>query len=75
MLWNKISWPVFFISFAVGLFMVYVFGEDINKVHVYPTPDNVDQILFKDKAGNCVKYSMIETKCPVLGAEPIPIAV
>lgn len=74
MLWNKISWPIFFISFAVGLFMVYVFGEDIKKIYIYPTPDNVDNILFKDKTGNCVKYSVLETACPTFGATPIPIA-
>ena len=74
MLWNKINWPIFFISFAVGLFMVYVFGQDLKKVYVYPTPDNVDKILFKDKAGNCVKYNLIETTCPALGSDPLPIA-
>jgi hypothetical protein len=74
MIWNKISWPIFFISFAIGLFLVYVFGEDIKKVYVYPTPDNVDNILFKDKTGNCVKYSMEETSCPIFGVNPIPIA-
>jgi hypothetical protein len=74
MLWNKINWPIFFISFAVGLFMVYVLGLDIKKVYVYPTPDNVDKILFKDKTGNCVKYNIQETPCPALGAEPLPIA-
>jgi hypothetical protein len=74
MIWNKISWPIFFISFAVGMFLVYVFGEDLKKVYVYPTPDNVDNILFKDKTGKCVKYSMVETSCPTLGASSIPIA-
>ena len=74
MLWNKINWPIFFISFAVGLFMVYVFASDLKKVYVYPTPDNVDKILFKDKTGNCVKYNLHETTCPALGAEPLPIA-
>jgi hypothetical protein len=54
--------------------MVYVLGLDIKKVYVYPTPDNVDKILFKDKTGNCVKYNIQETPCPALGAEPLPIA-
>jgi hypothetical protein len=74
MLWNKISWHIFFISFAVGLFMVYIFGEDVKKIYVYPTPDNVNDILFKDKTGNCSKYTVVETNCPVFGVTPIPIA-
>jgi hypothetical protein len=54
--------------------MVYVFGEDVKKIYVYPTPDNVNDILFKDKTGNCSKYSVVETNCPVFGVTPIPIA-
>lgn len=74
MLWNKVSWPIFFISFAVGLFLVYVWGDDIKKIYIYPTPDNVDKMLFKDKAGNCIKYSTVETSCPMFGANTIPVA-
>lgn len=74
MLWDKINWPVFFISFAIGLFMVYVLGEDIKKIYIYPTPDNVDKILFKDKTGNCSRFSVVETNCPDSGAEPFPVA-
>jgi hypothetical protein len=54
--------------------MVYAFGEDIKKIYVYPTPDNVNDLLFKDKTGNCSKYSVVETTCPVFGVTPIPIA-
>ena len=74
MLWNKVDWKIFFISFAIGLFLVYVYGGDIKKIYVYPTPDNMNEIQFKDKAGNCSSYKVEEVSCPMFGATPIPIA-
>lgn len=33
-------------------------------IYVYPTPENVDKILFKDKADNCFRFEEEEIKCP-----------
>jgi hypothetical protein len=49
MLFNYISLPAFLISFAIGLLFVYVLGAEMKTIYVYPTPENVDKILFKDK--------------------------
>lgn len=59
-----ISIPVFLISLAVGLFVVYIYGTDLKPVYIYPTPHNVEKILFKDNADNCFKLKLTETKCP-----------
>jgi len=64
MLLNYISIPVFFISFAVGLFFVYILGPQMKTIYVYPTPENVDKILFKDKANNCFYFEEEIVKCP-----------
>jgi hypothetical protein len=64
MILNYISIPVFFISFAIGLFFVYVLGPEKKIIYIYPTPENVDKVLFKDKAKNCFYFEEEVIECP-----------
>ena len=64
MILNYISLPVFIISFAIGLFFVYIMGTEMKTVYVYPSPDITENILFKDNANNCFKLEQKEIKCP-----------
>ena len=64
MLLNYISIPVFIISFAIGLFFVYVLGPKMKKILIYPSPENVDKVLFKDNADNCFYFKPVEVRCP-----------
>jgi hypothetical protein len=64
MLLNYISIPVFLISFAIGLFFVYILGPEMKTVFIYPTPENVDKVLFKDKADNCFSFKQEIIVCP-----------
>jgi hypothetical protein len=61
-----ISIPVFLVSLAIGLFFIYVYGEDLKVVYVYPTPENVDLVLYKDNGDNCFKYIPEKIDCPLL---------
>jgi hypothetical protein len=64
MIFSYISLPVFLVSFAVGIFFVYILGPDMKKIYIYPSPENVGKILFKDKADNCFYFNQEEVKCP-----------
>jgi hypothetical protein len=64
MLLNYISIPIFLISFAIGLFFIYILGPEMKTIYIYPSPENVDKILFKDKADNCFYFEENVVECP-----------
>jgi hypothetical protein len=64
MILNYISVKIFLISFAIGIFFVYINGEELKHVYIYPTPENIDKIIYKDKANNCFMYQPTEVECP-----------
>jgi hypothetical protein len=39
-------------------------GPDMKTIYIYPNPENVENILFKDKADNCFYFKPTEVKCP-----------
>jgi len=64
MILNYISIPVFLISFSIGLFFVYILGPETKPIYIYPSPENVDKVLFKDKAENCFYFEEEYVDCP-----------
>jgi hypothetical protein len=59
-----VSLKVFIISLAAGLLFVYLSSPDPTIIYVYPTPDNVGHVEYKDKADNCFQFESLETSCP-----------
>ncbi len=64
MLLNYISLPIFLISFAIGILFIYLMGPEMKTIYIYPSPENVDKILFKDKAENCFYFEPQNVDCP-----------
>ena len=58
-----INFPIFLVSLFVGLFVVYISMPPTQVIYVYPTPDNTEQYLFKDRTDNCFKYQAQEVSC------------
>jgi hypothetical protein len=58
-----INLPVFIISLVVGLFFVYVYQSEKRVIYVYPRPDNIDYIQYKDATGACFKTKQENVKC------------
>ena len=59
-----ISFPIFLVSLAIGLFIVYISLPKMKIIYVYPTPDNEHKITYQDKADNCFHFKSIEIDCP-----------
>lgn len=64
MILNYISLPVFLISFAIGILFIYLMGPEMKTIYIYPSPENVDKVLFKDKAENCFYFEEENVECP-----------
>jgi len=52
------------LSFIVGLIAVYLVSEENRIVYIYPTPENVDLMLYRDKANQCFAFEHTEVTCP-----------
>ena len=64
MLTKFIDFKIFFISLAVGIFFVYINQPSPTIIYVYPTPNNINKIQYKDKVGNCFEFNSQEVTCP-----------
>jgi hypothetical protein len=66
---------VFIISFAIGLFFVYILGSEKKVIYVYPTLENIHNFIIKDKTDHCFQYTSEEVKCPInpLSIKSIPV--
>ncbi len=54
----------FLLSLVIGLFAVYISMPDLRTIYVYPTPENVSILQYKDKTGTCFSFSQEEVTCP-----------
>ena len=63
-LFQYIKLNVFIISLAFGLFAVYITMPDTRKIYVYPTPENIDVLQYKDKTDTCFQFKQNEVDCP-----------
>ena len=75
MISNYISLPIFLISFAIGLFCIYVIGPESKKIYIYPSPENYMKMQYIDNANQCFTFKPIETQCPInpFSIKTIPI--
>ena len=48
----------------MGLFAVYLFMPDMRIIKVYPTPDNVSILQYKDQADACFSLKQMQVECP-----------
>ena len=75
MIGKYISLPVFLVSLAFGILCVYLWGVDRKIVYVFPTPENVSNVQYRDNNDTCYSYTYDKVKCPADGSllSEIPI--
>ena len=39
-------------------------GTEMKTIYIYPSPENINKVLFKYKADNCFSLESKEIKCP-----------
>lgn len=59
-----IHFPVFFISLIFGFIAVYLTLPDTRMIYVYPTPENVDALQYRDKTDTCFSFQQKVVGCP-----------
>tara|TARA_A100001015_G_scaffold72808_2_gene80771 strand:- start:533 stop:763 length:231 start_codon:yes stop_codon:yes gene_type:complete len=59
-----ISIPIFLISLAIGLFLVYLREPEYKNVYIYPNPDNINKYQWMDNANNCYEWKQSDILCP-----------
>jgi len=64
MFFDKIIPLYFFIAFAIGLLICYTTNPKPEVVVKFPSPYNAGQVVYKDKADQCYKYSASKVACP-----------
>lgn len=59
----KLNYPIFLLSFAIGIFIVYISKPTRKVVIKYPTPHTSMKDQYKDESGNCYTYRAVEAEC------------
>ncbi len=72
MLSEYFSFPYFIVSLAIGLLFVYLSVPSPTVIYVYPTPSNINDVEYKDKAGSCFKFDAVQVNC-TKNAKTIPV--
>lgn len=63
---------IFLVSFVIGMVCVYLSPMEYKTVIVYPSPENVKKIQYKDKADQCFDFSARLVDCTP-DAKKIPV--
>jgi hypothetical protein len=64
MISQYINIPVFLISLAIGIFLFYIIMPDTRRIYVYPTPENVAILQYRDRTGHCFEFDEKQVACP-----------
>lgn len=58
--------PFIIAGFAVGALTLYTKGKDKRTIYVYPKPNNVEHIQYRDLSGQCFEVVQEPVPCNVV---------
>ena len=61
---NNIRPFYFFFAFVLGIIYVYLIEPGMKYINKHPTPENVNQIIYRGDNGECYVYDMEKVDCP-----------
>jgi hypothetical protein len=64
--------PIFLVSFVIGMVCIYFSPLEYKTVMVYPSPNNLKKIQYKDKSDECFEFSARLVDC-TNDAKKIPV--
>jgi hypothetical protein len=59
-----INVPVFIAALVIGIIVMYVTMPDTRKIFVYPSPENIDLLQYRDKSNGCFAMKQTQVACP-----------
>lgn len=71
MLEKYVRLDYFIVSFAIGILYVYLAQPEKEIVYRFPNPNNLNDLIYKDKSDTCYKYKVEEKKCSELNKDQI----
>ena len=66
MIFNKLNLHdtlAFIFGVSIGIFLLYIYKPAPVVIMKHPTPDNVDNTIYKNKDRSCYKYTANEVAC------------
>tara|TARA_Y100000816_G_C25831515_1_gene434875 strand:- start:204 stop:458 length:255 start_codon:yes stop_codon:yes gene_type:complete len=60
---EKINFVYFIISFCIGIAYVYCVTPKPEIVYKFPSPTNLEKIIYKDNSNSCYKYNVENINC------------
>ena len=60
---NNIQFFPFLMSFAIGIFIVYILKPSPIIIMKYPNLENAGKLIYKDRNGTCFMYETKEVDC------------
>lgn len=64
-MFQKIHPFYFFVAFAIGMLVVYLTKPKPNIIVKFPSPQNVDNVVYKGEDDTCFKFIASKEQCPL----------